>query len=46
MTRAAAHSVPIALAVSFLTNDIDVDAVADGAARAPVIDVFWERSSA
>jgi len=29
------------LAVSFLTNDIDLDAVADGAARARVIDFFW-----
>jgi nitronate monooxygenase len=29
------------LAVSFLTNDIDIDAVADGAARARIIDFFW-----
>ncbi|MEY2477483.1 MAG: nitronate monooxygenase [Actinomycetota bacterium] len=29
------------LAVSFLTNDIDVDAITDGAARAQLIDFFW-----
>ncbi len=29
------------LAVSFLTNDIDVDAVADAASRVRVIDFFW-----
>ena len=30
-----------ALAVSFLTNDIDVDAVADAASRVRVVDFFW-----
>jgi nitronate monooxygenase len=29
------------LAVSFLTNDIDADAVSDGAARVRVVDFFW-----
>jgi nitronate monooxygenase len=29
------------LAVSFLTDDIDVDAVADAATRASIVDFFW-----
>ena len=31
------------LAVSFLTDDIDVDAVADAASRVRVVDFFWSR---
>lgn len=29
------------LAVSFLTNDIDIDAVADAASRVRIVDFFW-----
>ncbi|MCC9311434.1 nitronate monooxygenase [Kitasatospora sp. RB6PN24] len=29
------------LAVSFLTDDIDADAVADAASRVPIVDFFW-----